>query len=53
MRQGREETLKMFMDQFNQTTCQVRNVDKILIISTLTIALRLGSFVDYLYVEEP
>lgn len=53
MKQGREETLRMFMDRFNQTACQVGNVDQRLIISALTNALRPGSFVDYLYAEEP
>lgn len=41
------------MDRFNQTARQVSNVDQRLIISTLTIALRPGPFVDYIYAEEP
>ncbi|WVZ19433.1 hypothetical protein V8G54_006755 [Vigna mungo] len=53
MRQGREETLKTFMDRFNQTARQVRNVDQRLIINALTTALRPSPFIDYLYAEEP
>lgn len=53
MRQGREESLKAFMDRFNRTTRQVRNADQRLIVSALTTALRPGPFVDYLYAEEP
>ncbi|XP_047152945.1 uncharacterized protein LOC124824555 [Vigna umbellata] len=53
MRQGREETLKVFMDRFNQIARHVRNVDQKLIIGALTIALRPGPFVDFLYTEEP
>ncbi|XP_014498742.1 uncharacterized protein LOC106759880 [Vigna radiata var. radiata] len=52
MRQGREESLKGFMERFNRTARQVRNVDQRLIVSALTSALRPGPFVDYLYTEE-
>lgn len=40
MRQGRDKSLKMFMDRFNKTTRQVRNADQRLIVSALTMALR-------------
>ncbi|XP_014522255.1 uncharacterized protein LOC106778781 [Vigna radiata var. radiata] len=53
MKQGREESLKGFMERFNRTARQVRNVDQRLIVSALTTALRPGPFVDYLYEEEP
>ncbi|WVZ20914.1 hypothetical protein V8G54_008236 [Vigna mungo] len=53
MRQGKEETRKMFMDRFNQIARRVRNVDQRFIVSALTTALKPGSFVDCLYVEEP
>ncbi|XP_014492283.1 uncharacterized protein LOC106754732 [Vigna radiata var. radiata] len=53
MKQGREESLKMFMDRFNRTARQVRNADQRLIVSVLTTTLRSGPFVDYLYAEEP
>ncbi|XP_014524451.1 uncharacterized protein LOC106780663 [Vigna radiata var. radiata] len=53
IRQGREETLKGFMERFNRTARQVRNVDQRLIVSALTTALRPRPFVDYLYAEEP
>ncbi|XP_014490823.1 uncharacterized protein LOC106753517 [Vigna radiata var. radiata] len=53
IRQGREETLKGFMERFNRMARQVRNVDQRLIVSALTTALRPGPFVDYLYAEEP
>lgn len=52
MRQGREETLKAFMDWFNQTVCQVTGADLKLIINTITTALRPGPFVDSIYAEE-
>ncbi|WVY94664.1 hypothetical protein V8G54_033752 [Vigna mungo] len=45
MKQGKEESLKVFMDQFNRTAR--------LIVSALTTTLRSGPFVDYLYAEEP
>ncbi|XP_014506245.1 uncharacterized protein LOC106765998 [Vigna radiata var. radiata] len=53
MRQGREESLKGFMERFNRTARQVRNIDQRLIVSALTSALKPGPFVDYLYAEEP
>ncbi|XP_014491678.1 uncharacterized protein LOC106754192 [Vigna radiata var. radiata] len=53
MRQGRDESLKGFMERFNRTARQVRNADQQLIVSALTTALRSGPFVDYLYEEEP
>lgn len=53
MRQGREESLKTFMDRFNRTAQQVRNADQRMIVSALTTALQPGPFVDYLYAEEP
>ncbi|XP_014521996.1 uncharacterized protein LOC106778541 [Vigna radiata var. radiata] len=53
MRQGRDESLKVFMDRFNRTARQVKNVDQRLIVSVLTAALRLGPFCDYLHAEEP
>ncbi|XP_014511715.1 uncharacterized protein LOC106770417 [Vigna radiata var. radiata] len=53
MKQGREESLKGFMERLNRTARQVRNVDQRLIVSALTTALRPGPFVDYLYEEEP
>ncbi|XP_014499470.1 uncharacterized protein LOC106760563 [Vigna radiata var. radiata] len=53
IKQGREESLKTFMERFNRTTRQVRNIDQRLIISALTSALKPGPFVDYLYAEEP
>ncbi|XP_014496173.1 uncharacterized protein LOC106757853 [Vigna radiata var. radiata] len=53
MRQGREESLKGFMERFNKTARQVRNIDQRLIVSALTSALKPGPFVDYLYAEEP
>ncbi|XP_014503045.1 uncharacterized protein LOC106763360 [Vigna radiata var. radiata] len=53
IRQGREETLKGFMERFNRMARQVRNVDQKLIVSALTTALRPEPFVDYLYAEEP
>lgn len=53
MRQGKEESLKAFMDKFNRIARQVRNAYQRLIVSTLTTALRPGLFVDYLYAEEP
>lgn len=53
MRQGKEKTLKCFMDRFNRTARQVRNADQRLIVSALTTDLRPGPFVDYLYDEEP
>ncbi|XP_014503276.1 uncharacterized protein LOC106763624 [Vigna radiata var. radiata] len=53
MRQGREESLKGFMERFNRTTRQVRNIDQRLIVNALTSTLRPGPFVDYLYAEEP
>ncbi|XP_014511505.1 uncharacterized protein LOC106770195 [Vigna radiata var. radiata] len=53
MKQGREESLKGFMERFNRTARQVRNVDQRLIVSALTTALTPGPFVDYLYEEEP
>ncbi|XP_022637925.1 uncharacterized protein LOC111241862 [Vigna radiata var. radiata] len=53
MKQGREESLKGFMERFNRTAQQVRNVDQRLIVSALTTTLRPGPFVDYLYEEEP
>ncbi|XP_014501625.1 uncharacterized protein LOC106762304 [Vigna radiata var. radiata] len=52
MKQGRDESLKGFMERFNQTARQVRNVDQRLIVTALTNALRPGPFVDYLYEEE-
>ncbi|XP_047181876.1 uncharacterized protein LOC124848277 [Vigna umbellata] len=52
MRQGREETLKAFMDRFNQTVRQIRNVDQKLIIGAPTMMLRPRPFVDFLYAEE-
>lgn len=53
MRQGKEETLRAFMDRFNRTARELRNVDQQLIVSALTTALRSGPFLDYLYAEEP
>lgn len=53
MRQGREESLKGFMDRFNRTPRQVRNADQRLIVSVLTTTLRPGPFCDYLHAEEP
>ncbi|XP_014506404.1 uncharacterized protein LOC106766165 [Vigna radiata var. radiata] len=40
MRQGRDESLKSFMDRFSHTARQIRNADQRLIVSALTIALR-------------
>ncbi|XP_022634739.1 uncharacterized protein LOC106756924 [Vigna radiata var. radiata] len=53
MRQGRDESLKLFMDRFNRTARQVRNADQRLIVSALTTTLRPGPFCDYLHAEEP
>ncbi|XP_014511507.1 uncharacterized protein LOC106770197 [Vigna radiata var. radiata] len=53
MRQGRDESLKMFMDRFNRTARQVRNADQRLIVGALTAALRPGPFFYYLHAEEP
>lgn len=53
MKQGKDESLKAFMERFNRTARQVRNPDQRLIIGALTTAVRPGPFVDYLYDEEP
>ncbi|XP_014499028.1 uncharacterized protein LOC106760112 [Vigna radiata var. radiata] len=53
LRQGRDESLKSFMDRFSRTARQVRNADQRLIVSALTTALRPGPFCDYLHAEEP
>lgn len=53
MRQGRDESLELFMDRFNCTIRQIRNADQRLIVSALTTTLRLGPFCDYLHAEEP
>ncbi|XP_014506155.1 uncharacterized protein LOC106765899 [Vigna radiata var. radiata] len=53
MKQGREESLKLFMDRFNRTARQVQNADQRLVVSALTTALRPGPFCDYLHTEEP
>ncbi|XP_014499222.1 uncharacterized protein LOC106760277 [Vigna radiata var. radiata] len=53
MKQGREESLKLFMDRFNRTARQVRNADQRLVVSALTTALQPGPFCDYLHAEEP
>ncbi|XP_014522446.1 uncharacterized protein LOC106778949 [Vigna radiata var. radiata] len=53
MRQGRDESLRAFMDRFNRTARQVRNADQRLIVGALTAALRPGPFFDYLHAEEP
>lgn len=53
MKQGRDESLRAFMERFNRIARQVRNVDQRATVSALTTALRPGPFIDYLYAEEP
>lgn len=53
MRQGKEDSLKVFMHRFNRTTRQVRNAYQRLVVNALTTTLRLGPFADYLYDNEP
>lgn len=52
IRQGRKETLKYFMDHFNRTVRQVKDVGRKFILSSLTTALKPGLFVDSLYAEQ-
>lgn len=53
IRQGNEETLKDFMDRFNRTVRQVKDVRRKFILSSLTTTLKPGPFADNLYVEQP
>ncbi|XP_017441044.1 uncharacterized protein LOC108346478 [Vigna angularis] len=53
MRQATGETLRDFMDRFNRTVRQVKDVDRKFILNRVTQALRPRPLADTLYAEEP
>ncbi|XP_047160637.1 uncharacterized protein LOC124830835, partial [Vigna umbellata] len=52
-KQGKDETLKAFMQRYNETARRVKNVNHTFIISNLPSCLRPGYFAEQLYVDPP
>lgn len=53
IRQGKDEKLKDFMNRFNKTVCQVKDMGRNFTLSSLATTLKPGPFADSLYAESP